>query len=318
MKKIGIVLAAVLAVLLGVLLWWNNRTENLQTERIKVLYAQTRPLEKERQELQNELDQLPHEYLENRGGKATEQLVFTELDEKLYTEVYPLMNEFEAVGVMALNLREMPGMDDKINWEQFDEMLASGWSYCLAWDGQNELFSWLEMIQTFLDELGRPMPKALYFDSGLYHSQSEEILVQYGISIAIHHGEENLPLVVTEETDDIWLLGCRPWNGDYIRSITDDFVDLSGNLTFSVNFGETDEAFNPTGFRNMLTYVTKYSDEEKLLITSFEDARSVQNKAQAERVQFESDLTAKKEDLQAQLDNVNSQLQELYNSLDGE
>ena len=314
MKKIGIVLSVVLAVLFGFLLWRDKKTEDMQAAQINALYSQASSLEKEREAIQRQLDQLPEKYQEKQSGKATEQLLFTELDGQLYHEVYPLMQEFQVNGVMALSLQEMPGMDNKITREQFDELIDAGWTYCLLWDGQQELSSWLDTIQALLIEEELSMPQVLYFNTGTYFSQADDIIFQYGITTAVHPGEEDLPLIALENDSNVWQLGCYPWNGYNVVPSISDMINSSGNLSFCVSFNGTDDAYHQTSFRNMLAYVTACRDEELLLITDFEKARFIQEENMAERRELESEFQTQEEKLQAQLDSVNSQLRELYDS----
>ena len=98
----GIAIAAVLigAGCLAFFIWTENRAERKRQETSDAMEQELRPLEVERHKLRQELDKIQTKYKRESQGTGNLVLLFTNLDEQIYTEIFPQMEEcgFKGVG----------------------------------------------------------------------------------------------------------------------------------------------------------------------------------------------------------------------------
>ena len=66
------------------------RTEQLDNERMRNLYTEAEPLEREREALQAELNSLDADYSLRMRDYGTVEILFTDLSAQIYTEAYPI------------------------------------------------------------------------------------------------------------------------------------------------------------------------------------------------------------------------------------
>lgn len=169
----------------------------------------------EKQRLINEKNQLDITIEQELGNASFMSFAFTEIDEALYTEVYPMMcpdgEEIDLVGVMALSKDELPGMDGNISMEQYLELASVGWGTALYWDGMGELEGFIVEMQSLLGELEIDLPASVIFAKGSYDTSCDEMLTRYGIKNAVHSGEGDLKYIEKTAPDGVWHPGRIGW-----------------------------------------------------------------------------------------------------------
>lgn len=311
-NRIAIGVSVILAALLVWMIWKNDREEKQMEKQLLTIYEEARLLELQKWKLQNEIEVLEKDYRTDISSSATEELLVRELDDVLYTEFYPLMQEYQTVGILALSEAEFPGSDGNITSEQFAEILQNGWSFCLAWNGEEELSEWLLDMQSLLASENLNMPEVIYFEPGSYFAGADDILSEFGISVAVHHGEEELPLIATESGEGIWHPGSRPWNGTNIRSIINSFVDEGGNLAFTVSFSGEEDLYSYDSFKNMLAYIKSFRENGRLQVTDLVSARSFRRSEEDRIVQMDLEMKEKKDSLQSQINELDDQIEDVY------
>lgn len=317
-KRIASFLIVLLAGLLAFLLWQDHREQQQNEKHLTALADEVQPLDQKRQELQSELTLLEKEYEARMEGVSMEELLITELDAILYTDMYPLTQEYQVTGVLALSQEQFPDQEGKISREQFNELINNGWSYCLSWSGEGDLSVWLTGMQEQLKAAGLAMPEVLYFQSGAYSMEADSIIQGFGISIAVHHGEEDLPYIITESEEGIWHPGSYPWNTSGIRDVIDGLVNDGGNLAFTVSFNQEKDIYKDQSFRIMLEYIADYRANEQLLVTDFLNARSCMQNAENGNVELKTELETKKAEIQLQIEELKQQIEEIYSKYDVE
>lgn len=267
----------------------------------------------ERKIYEAELKKLEESFAENVKGIATEELVVTETNSRLYSELYPLMQKYSFVAEIAVDknlFEELPG---NITLVQLKEILNSGWSVCFKYNGYEDLKAWIEEMRGLFTRNGLPIPEAVYFSQGVYKSEYDAVLAQCGITMAIHHGEENLPIMVTEPEDGaIWHIGARPWNGDSIRNVIGNLLNEGANVVFEVNFQSGDAQFDSLGFREMLNYVEDFIKKGELQMTTFHGARNIQHESGLKKAQYEAENGAALEEMKSKIDSINREIKALY------
>ena len=140
-RKILLVLLVVLLILGGSLvILRQNQINRAETEKQNALQQQMIPLLQEKRKLQDKNAQLQRQLDGKMQETATVQFLFTDLNEQLYLEVFPMMLQYGFKGIMALSETEVPGGAGKISIRQFEEMVRDGWGYCLKWDGTTKVW----------------------------------------------------------------------------------------------------------------------------------------------------------------------------------
>ena len=246
-RIIDILITSVLAIfILPVLITFvflvvpDNVEENVEYE------AQIDKLTYRKQQLLTELGNLAPAAEKRLGNTSFMSFIFTGLDKKLYTDVYPIMVEgnTDIIGVLAFSPNELPGQDGKITMEQYDTLMLLSWGTAVYWDGSGELGEYLTTMQTLLGEKGIPFPKSVIFKSGSYMVSYDEILESYGIKNAIHNGESGLAVRETTEPDGMWHPGVVGWKaGLSANKLKNTIVDDGGYALFEINFNNASDNF---------------------------------------------------------------------------
>ena len=118
-----LILILLMAGALGLLLWRDvaeqrrQRTESAQRE------EQLRPLRVEKTQLEQELEDLENEYNLMATGAGTVTVLFTDLDERIYTDIYPTMKEYGFAGMLAISSDYLPDGEGRMTSEQIRELL---------------------------------------------------------------------------------------------------------------------------------------------------------------------------------------------------
>lgn len=311
-KKIMAVFAVAVAVMVTVMLWMDDKGQQKKEAQLQVLAEQAGLLEAEKQRLQNELGRLEREYEIRMKGMATEEILVTELDDILYTDMYPLMKEYDAFGILALSEKEFPGENGKITEKQFQKMMADGWSYCLAWDGTGRLADWLDRMKERLEGLKLKLPGAVYICNDAYTKEMDSVLLDYGITAAVCQWNGGAAEIVSGTGEDVWTLSSYPWNTSGVKSVIHELVRSKGNLTFTVSFTQQNDLYQREYYRNMLSFIADYRNTEELMVTDFAEARAIRQAADLTRRETQQELEEKREELQSRIAETDRQIRALY------
>ena len=269
------------------------------------------PLEQQRDALVLRRDQRQREYYDEVRVQATEQILFLELDERLYSEVFPLMREQELTGVLGLSQQEFPDAEGRISRAQMDEMLSAGWELCLVC-GEDDFAAWDREMTERLALAGIPKPRAVYFRENAFHISDKEEILRCGYTVAVHHGEDRLEMLNGDASAELWLVGAHPWN--YI-GITNDLAKLvsrGSELCFTVSFSEGREAYSPESFAGMMEYIGVYREKGSLTVTGFLAARDLHDPARNGANEAEERWLQEREELNEQIRILEEQIQEIY------
>lgn len=312
-KKVIVFVTLMLGLVLAAAVIHFNSLEKQKVQYLESLRSEAYPLEHQKWKLEQEIRNIEKHYTLQMQGIGTASVLVTELDEEVYTKLYPLMKEYGMTGVIAVSKDQFPGSGDGLTKVQFREMLEAGWTSCLVWDGEAELGIWLKQNKRFLESEGVEFTSALYFPYNTYSVQYDDILADNGVRMAVHHGEEGLKLVITETEENIWHPGACMWNTTGVQSVVENAIDSGGNIVLTVGFTETEELFHPAYFENMLIKLKKWEENGELLITDLDAARKCRTEAENGRSGYETELDVKRERLQAQIDDLTEEIQAIYN-----
>ena len=280
-------------------------------ERAEIL-ERAAPLERQRDALVDRRDRLQREHYERVQGKATEQILFLELDPLLMSEVFPLMQEWGIPGVLGLSEGNFPDDPGRISRAEFDSLLAAGWETCLVCEGAEDFAAWDRAMTERLAQAGIDKPRAVYFTEDAFRADWQEQIAACGYTVAIHHGEDGLSLNGKDAEGALWLSGAHPWNYVGVSDEIASLVEQHGQHCFTLRFSEGREHYGTESFRRMLEFVKPYLDEDSLEITGFLSARDLhdpeKNGVNAATEQWKRE----DEELARQIRELNRQIDGIY------
>lgn len=235
-----IALILVIAVLYG---GWRyiNKLEAQDNARIRQLYAQAEPLEKQKQELVAQRDALPKQYALEFRDYATTQILFPKMDTQVYSGAYPLMRERNITGVLGISPTTYPDNWNTLTKDQLKALLADGWGMCMvyenAWGDWNYFF---QAVESLCAAYEIPVPTTIYYPSNDYKPEDDAILKEHGIQTVVVNASDGRSSTVTDVTGDLWFTGAMPWG------YTGSDIDLQllartdgANMTYVMTFNET-------------------------------------------------------------------------------
>lgn len=311
-KKIVSVFSIVLAIGLCVFLWVHNQNVQEQNAKYEKLNDKLRPLNLEKQEIERQIKQLEEDYNLERKLRATAEVVFTGLEEEVYSICYPIMKEYKCNGILAIAWNQLPGMEGCMSESQFQELIKEGWEICIKWDTDTDVKTWWPKLQQELKRFGLETGKVAYFTTGKYSKSMDAKLQELGFGIAIHHGEETDTLIQANHEEGIWHLGAVGLVGEKPKLRLTEAISQRANITYLVGFELEDEQYDERSFRAMLSYFDKYRANEELVVLSMEDTREHYRRRQLLNDNTEDPEYVKaRTELEEQLSKVNKQIEEL-------
>ncbi len=235
-----IALILVIAVLYG---GWRyiNKLEAQDNARIRQLYAQAEPLEKQKQELVAQRDALPKQYALEFRDYATTQILFPKLENQIYSGAYPLMRERNITGVLGISPTTYPDNWNTLTKDQLKALLADGWGMCMvyenAWGDWNYFF---QAVDSLCAAYEIAVPTTIYYPGNDYKPEDDTVLKEHGIQTVVVNASDGRSSTVTDITGDLWFTGAMPWG------YTGSDIDLQllartdgANMTYTMTFNET-------------------------------------------------------------------------------
>ncbi|MBR1711081.1 MAG: hypothetical protein IJ719_20015 [Clostridia bacterium] len=227
------------------------------------------PLQQQKRAILDQMNLLQREYEGKLAETATIQLVFSDLDERLYLEAFPVMLQYGFKGVMVLSEDQVPGQPGLITIRQFEEMVRDGWTYCINWDGESVLWDAFTEVQWKMPESTLDMPDTVYLPPMTYTGDMDLRLQRQGIRMLIHHGEQGLLMDIEGQENSLWHIGAVSWQESSARQILAECVSKRTNLAFDVNFAN----YTLEGFQDLLYAITTYQKLNTMEVTSFAELK---------------------------------------------
>lgn len=308
------ILAILLCIVLAGGIYYAYKTYNASEEQkayeLRQISAQIPPLEEKITELTARRAEISDKLENQVVSNLTAEFLFTECPVELYTEAFGAMQDADLTGIIALSNNEFFKLGGKINYSMYIEMINNGWSACIAWDGESDLSAYITQIQNNLSVYAISPLTAVYFPDGTYSEEYDDVLIEQGITVVIHHGETGLPIAPVGAEEGLWHIGAEFGSYNGIVSNIEDAVVAGGNRVYTVSFSGYDDKFNQSNFRNMLKQLKVYLENGYMRVVDLDTAYTIQRDAtikyedtfpalEAELAQVEEELAQTKAELEA-------------------
>lgn len=311
-KKIIPIVTIVLALGLFVFILGVQKKENITKAQHDELYEQRRPLAVRQEQLERELEALQEVYEKSKAPNAFVQVLFTELNEQVYTQCYPIMKEYEYTGTLAVSETQFPGNEGCMSVEQFRELIDAGWEICINWQTDRSVKKWWPTLRNKLTVLGVEPGQVVYFPLGTYQAELDATIQELGFSIAvISKMDEETPLQLQYE-EGIWHVGAVGLMSPRPRLWLNEAVAQDANMSYLVGFQIEEELYNEKSFRSMLNCFDEYVVTEELIVTNLADAKEhYRGRSLGVTPEQESQYREQKAALEKELSEVKEQLKEI-------
>ena len=330
----------VIAILAGGFLYVRS-VEQQDKQRMRQLYVEVEPLQKQREALASERDRMEAEYALQMRDVATVELLFRELNVKVFEDVYPKMRDRGIVGVLGINSHLYPGDEYRMNLEQFSRLVKDGWGSCFIYENTSDFESWYEGLARRLENDGLPIPRAIYFPDNTYSNEINAALIRCGIDTVIRSAVDGHSDTVTKVNGNLWYTGAMPWNYTGMNADTDQLARTDGaNLVFTVSFNNLWDAYDDETFGRTLDALAALQNAKNafedaaqtsalqnpgqedpsaddlriptLKIVTFEEARQSHQYAETNNEALERERIEREIALNKQIEALDQQIRELY------
>lgn len=311
LKDAAIIVTAILAVVMVCFFWAEDAEKKQMQEAYGAMQKEIRPLELELYGLQQELADIKEEEAKETLGVGSMVLLFTDLSEIIYTDVYPQMEKYGFKGVLALGNGRTPGAEGCMNEEQFNELLKAGWECCLRWDTGMDEKKWPVYSRRLARIAKITRPESVYFLRDSYDSAVDEMLEKQGFSIAAHHGEKDVPLIATEAQEGLWHPGAMAWNGSDASVMLEETMAQRGNLIFTVGQDSPEEEYQKDVCETMLGRIHEYCEAGELQVMTLSEAAEYREALKEKQDKLETENGGRKTELENQIDELERRIKEI-------
>ena len=233
-KVFGLLLILIILAAGGIYLLMIEKADD---DRMRSLYTEVEPLEREREALIEQKNNLDTEYATKMRDYATVEVMFEHLDTQIISDIWPLMRSRGVVGVLPISYIEVPSYYGKMTWDEIQTLLGDGWGmYILVDAATSDIGTWVSNLQSKCEQYQVPAPTTIYFPNGNYDPSMDEALQKAGIRTVVTKASDGRSNTVTDFTAPLWKTGAMPFG--YTGSTTD--LELLGrtdgaNLALTLN-----------------------------------------------------------------------------------
>ena len=233
-KVFGLLLILIILAAGGIYLLMIEKADD---DRMRSLYTEVEPLEREREALIEEKNNLDTEYATKMRDYATVEVMFEHLDTQIISDIWPIMRSRGVVGVLPISYIEVPSYYGKMTWDEIRTLLGDGWGmYFIADAATSDIGTWVTNLKHNFELNQLPAPTTIYFPNGNYDPSMDEALQKAGIRTVVTKASDGRSNTVTDFTAPLWKTGAMPFG--YTGSTTD--LELLGrtdgaNLALTLN-----------------------------------------------------------------------------------
>ena len=259
--------------------------------------------------LTHQIDSLKEKREKQLTGSGQMSVIFTEPNERIYSEAYKMSNDIPFVVLISEN--DLPGSDGNLSWTQLSELIDAGWGLCLYWDGSTEPEVWDSNMRQLLADHHLDEVKSVYFPKNNFITALAAEFAALGYHTLVHHGENGLPTSCTSiDEAGLWLPGACGWSSQGSSSMPKNTAINGGSLTFTINYSQEDELYEEERWHGLMEVLTKYRNENGLVVGTLEggyDHYAALAKANSTGTLYDADIAS----LQEQLDTVRKRIAEI-------
>lgn len=273
LKQIAITVSACLLSGLLVFCWFINRKDNERDEEYKTWQNERLTAEVQCQELEKQIKQLEKNYQEKTEPKATTHLLFTDLNEGVYTKCYPLMAKKGYTGTLAVSSKQLPGAEGCISEKQYKELIENGWDVCVQWEKSTNVNRWWNNLQKEMQKLDMNPEGVIYFPKGTYSTNLDTRLAQMGFKIVISEKEDKESPLQKQYEEGIWHIGAMGNMTTQPKKWLKEAVAQDANIIFLVSFQVEHQRYDEASFPRMLSAFEDFVVTKELMVCNAQDAR---------------------------------------------
>lgn len=300
-------LVVVLALCLAALLWhdsyvsrnWENKTESKE-DRIRPLFVR-------KEKLSQELQELERQYSNATKGRGTLSILFTDINEHIYTEIFPVMQKSHIPGVLSISEKSFPGLPECLTADQIKEMQQSGWDVCVTWTAGDTVKD-VKSVKKRAEEQGISFSQTVYFENGVYTKKYDKDLAGAGFRSVVHHCEEDLPMITSDISGELWYPGVVGLRGHQPKYRLQEAIANKKNLIYTVGFAKDDEMYASGPMTNMLNYVLDYVNKNSLEVMSPDEAREYYYSLGGGKEELTAEYEAEKAELESRIAELDKQI----------
>lgn len=236
-------------------------------------------------------------------------LTFTNVDVRLYSEVFPLMQEHGVKGTVVFGSGELPGDAGFITYSDYLELTDGGWKLGLYYPAYAGVEDWSYNMNYYVDVSGYGATgpaKAYWFADGATDDQVA-YLRDMGFTQALNRDEYNYD----------GLTGVRMI--PYMNTSSEEMALLKGPVTLEINMGF--EA--PAGTSYSLDALKTLLESNHISVKEPGDATNVEDveystgtqtlqEAEKPEASVEEDVIARRAEIKARIEEIDKELEELY------
>lgn len=312
-KKILALLAGICVIVIAVVIGKDYKENQELEEVLRECEEEAAPLEKELRGIEVEMDKLTMQLADASMEHGTFTLVFTDLDALVAEEIWPDVQNYQMTGMLMLSEEQLPGLDGMITMPMFQEIIESGWEYCLEWNGEEELENWLEDRKEQLEEQNIAFPQTLSFREGTYREEYDEILKEYGITCAIYHGEGvTHSAVIDMNEQSLWRLQTYPFHIEDGKLIAENAVSSGKSISFTIGNRTKAEQYQRESMNTLLEYLKKWEEKDGLKIITAKEARKYQQEQYQQRKEQNLGLEEQYNQLEDQRQKLQKTIDAIY------
>ena len=150
----------------------------------------------------------------------------------------------------------------------------------------------------------------MYFPNGTYTQEYDAVLLEYGFTVAVHHGEEGRSLILSEDEDGVWHPGAVGLQGKEPKAKMQETVTGKGYLINVVGFRLEEDMYNDKMFRTMLDFCSEIEAKNSLMVMDINAAREYCRQRMMGYPDLEEEYRQQREDLEKQISSVEAQIEE--------
>ncbi len=279
------------------------------------LSAKLSDLEAEKREVQGNLVTLEEDIDKIANAKATLNIIFTDMSDVIYTEIFPTMTENGFTGTLAMSAADLPGEAGKLTDDQIAHLMNEGWELIPCWsadDGDTGIAKAEEWIKQY----GYDPKGCVMIDSESCTAEVEATLVGAGYNTVITKMTDNSSdVVVNDEIGEVWKPKAVGYLFEERKTVLANAIKTSGHLAFVVGFDENtkNELFGSKVLASMLTYLKSCESGTSLDCMNVSEAKAYRVEADARRREAVADAEARKAEYNAKLEQIEEAIDSIYN-----